>query len=205
MRRVIAYIDGFNLYHAIDDLRRPHLKWLDLWSLCASICGSGETLTAVNFYTALPGWKPAALSRHREYLKALRASGVTCILGHFKEKQRSCRRCGSTWLAHEEKETDVAIAVQVVADALTGACERAIIVSADSDLAPALKIIRAYRSSGLSANVVAPPGRLAAARDLAPIFELTRGRIGKHLLPDSMIDANGAVLFTRPASYDPPA
>ncbi|MFO1241201.1 MAG: hypothetical protein U1E64_12690 [Sphingomonadaceae bacterium] len=28
MRRVIVYIDGFNLYHAIDDLGQPHLKWL---------------------------------------------------------------------------------------------------------------------------------------------------------------------------------
>jgi hypothetical protein len=26
MRRVIVYIDGFNLYHAIDDLRRPWLN-----------------------------------------------------------------------------------------------------------------------------------------------------------------------------------
>jgi hypothetical protein len=30
MRRVIVHIDGFNLYHAIDDLRKPWLKWLDL-------------------------------------------------------------------------------------------------------------------------------------------------------------------------------
>ena len=48
MNRIIAYIDGFNLYHAIDDigkpdrrrpnaatLRKPHLKWLNLWSVNA--------------------------------------------------------------------------------------------------------------------------------------------------------------------------
>ncbi len=28
--RVISFIDGFNLYHAIANLKRPHLKWLDL-------------------------------------------------------------------------------------------------------------------------------------------------------------------------------
>ena len=27
--RVACYIDGFNLYHAIDDLDKPHLKWLE--------------------------------------------------------------------------------------------------------------------------------------------------------------------------------
>lgn len=30
MRGVIVYIDGFNLYHAIDRLNEPSLKWLDL-------------------------------------------------------------------------------------------------------------------------------------------------------------------------------
>ena len=29
-RRVSVYIDGFNLYHAIDALNENHLKWLDL-------------------------------------------------------------------------------------------------------------------------------------------------------------------------------
>ncbi len=29
MTRIIAYIDGFNLYHAIDSLGKPHLKWLE--------------------------------------------------------------------------------------------------------------------------------------------------------------------------------
>jgi len=52
MRKVIAYIDGFNLYHAIDDLRKPHLKWLDLKALAASICGENETLVATKYFSA---------------------------------------------------------------------------------------------------------------------------------------------------------
>jgi hypothetical protein len=48
MRKVVAYIDGFNLYHAID-----HMKWLDLKALAASICGGNETLVATNISTAL--------------------------------------------------------------------------------------------------------------------------------------------------------
>jgi hypothetical protein len=39
MRDVIAYIDGFNLYHAIDDLEKPHLKWLDLNALSKRLGG----------------------------------------------------------------------------------------------------------------------------------------------------------------------
>jgi len=37
MRNVIAYIDGFNLYHAIDELAQPHLKWLNLWALSSHL------------------------------------------------------------------------------------------------------------------------------------------------------------------------
>ena len=54
MRRVIAYVDGFNLYHSIDDLQKPYLKWVNLWALATSICGANETLTKVYQFTALP-------------------------------------------------------------------------------------------------------------------------------------------------------
>lgn len=33
--RVICYIDGFNLYHAIRDLKQPYLKWVNLWTLAS--------------------------------------------------------------------------------------------------------------------------------------------------------------------------
>ena len=33
MRRAVAFIDGFNLYHAICALEANHLKWVDLWAL----------------------------------------------------------------------------------------------------------------------------------------------------------------------------
>jgi hypothetical protein len=45
--RVACYLDGFNLYHAIDDLQKPHLKWVDLEALAQSICRGDETLVKV--------------------------------------------------------------------------------------------------------------------------------------------------------------
>ena len=38
-KRVAVYVDGFNLYHALDDLAENHLKWLDLWSLSETLIG----------------------------------------------------------------------------------------------------------------------------------------------------------------------
>jgi ribosomal protein L32 len=116
--RIIAYIDGFNLYHAIDDLGKPnsrkpnasqvrkhHLKWLNLWTLCESMAREGEVVAEVNYFSAFATWRADAHKRHIEYVKALKHVGVSCQMGHFKEKHRVCRSCGASWVEHEEKET----------------------------------------------------------------------------------------------------
>jgi uncharacterized LabA/DUF88 family protein len=183
MRRVIAYVDGFNLYHAIDALGKPHLKWGNLRDLAASICGPDETLVQVYYFTALATWRsPAAIGRHREYIKALKHAGVTCVVGHFKEKHRKCLKCGAAWIAHEEKETDVAIATNLIADAFQDRFDRALIISADSDLTPAIECVRMHFPKK-AVNVVAPPGRWGHARDLKPILEIAPGRIEKIFYP----------------------
>lgn len=79
MTRIIAYVDGFNLYHAIHDLSRPALKWLDLWALTASLARQGETVTEVNYFSAYATWRPDAHQRHIEYVKALEQAGVKCM------------------------------------------------------------------------------------------------------------------------------
>jgi hypothetical protein len=58
MTRVACYVDGFNLYHAIHELNKPHLKWLDIRALAASLCREGETLTKVAYFSAYPTWLP---------------------------------------------------------------------------------------------------------------------------------------------------
>lgn len=204
MRRVLAYIDGFNLYHAISELNRPHLKWLDLHALCVDLCGPNESLLGVYYFTAYATSRVGAVGRHKEYIAALEHAGVRCIVGHFKEKFRSCRSCDAKWVGHEEKETDVAIAVQIVADAFTDQYDRAFILSADSDLAPAIKVVRG-QFPNKTLNVIAPPGRLSHARDLKPILEITKGRIARCLLPASSSRGDGSMIYTRPQDYDPPA
>jgi hypothetical protein len=202
MRRVITYVDGFNLYHAIDDLKVPALKWLDLWSLSSSLLRKNETLTAVKYFSAYATWLPAPYARHRKYVRALEAVGVRAIMGRFKEKPRRCKQCRASWTSHEEKETDVHIAIELVSDALTGAFERAIVISADADLAPAIKMAR--RTSPLKEIfVAAPPGRFGNARDLEPHLEITKGRVAKSLLPDRLLDETGNVIVERPPEYDP--
>jgi len=96
MIRVQAFIDGFNLYHAIDDLTKTNpskhtYKWLNLKTLMeAYIKPSQEILNDVFYFSAYATWKPSSHIKHKTYIEALKSVGVTPILGKFKEKRKTC-------------------------------------------------------------------------------------------------------------------
>ena len=56
------------------------------------------------------------------------------------KKEITCFKCGNVIHTYEEKETDVRIATQIVADAYQKNCDAAIVVSADSDMIPAIEL-----------------------------------------------------------------
>jgi hypothetical protein len=118
MTPVCVYIDGFNLYHALLKVRDNRVKWLDLNALSHRLISpKTEKVQSIFYFSALAHWLPDKMARHAIYVKALPARGVTCILGYFKSKDRRCNSCGATWVAHEEKETDVSIGINLVNDA----------------------------------------------------------------------------------------
>lgn len=207
MNRAACYVDGFNLYHAIDNLDKPHLKWVDLWALAESLIYPNETLVSVNYFSAYATWLPANHARHRKYVKGLECHGVKAFMAHFKSKQRKCRGCQRTWIDHEEKETDVHIALRVLADAVDDVFDRAILISADSDLVPVLSLLKS-RYPKKQILVATPPGRYSIGRDILQHahsgIEITKGRIAKCLLPGEIYGADGKVIVTRPKNYDPP-
>jgi uncharacterized LabA/DUF88 family protein len=205
--RVACYIDGFNLYHSIDDLQKPHLKWVDLKALAQSLCRPGETLTRVVYFSAYATWMPDRYARHRAYVAALRHIGVDCHMARFSEKSARCNKCGATWKRHEEKETDVHFCLTFLEDAIDGVFDRAIIISADSDIVPSVRAVR-RRLPGKQVFVATPPERHYAARELLKVCQsgtsITQGRIAKCLLPEVLTDAAGKEIARRPAEYAPP-
>jgi len=60
--------------------------------------------------------------------------------------------------SHEEKQTDVNIAVKIVADAAEDKFDKAVIVSADTDLIPAIKTVHKIRPEK-EIGVMFPVGR----------------------------------------------
>ena len=198
--RVSIYIDGFNLYHAIDDLGENHLKWLDLWALSETLIRPGETVSAVKYFSAYATWMPEGYRRHQRYIAALEAKGVTFIEGRFKEKPMQCKKCGVRYIAHEEKETDVNIGVHLMADGLKDRFDRALVISADTDLNEAVTLAKA-EATGKQIAIVAPPKR--KGRNSNALFEVTVNRLRRSLLPEQIVWDGKTII--RPAEYDPPA
>ena len=140
-QRVIVYIDGFNFYYGLKSNKRwRKYYWLDIVKLFESFMRPNQILIAVKYFSA----KPDDLEQSRRqnaFFQANRETPKFClILGKYINKQIKCYRCGNIIYTHEEKETDVRIATQIVADAYQKKCEVTIIVSADSDMIPAIEI-----------------------------------------------------------------
>ncbi len=210
--RVACYIDGFNLYHAIDSLCRinrgskDHLKWVNLWSLTEKFTDpSVHKIVSVNYFSAYMTWSPQREARHKEYVKALKYVGAKPVLGRFKEKDAYCKSCKSNYIAREEKESDVNIATHLISDAYEDVFDQAFLISNDSDLLGPLKFIRA-KFPKKKIKIICPPTRRhskelwALATHRASIEEV---HLQNSLFPAQEQDANGALIFKRPTEYDP--
>lgn len=208
MARVIAYVDGFNLYHGLRERYQHRYLWLDLMELVRRLRPK-DTIEAVRYFTAAVPNDPPAQARQQVYLHALTAHcgpSLEITLGRYQSKQRSCRQCGTTWTAYEEKETDVNIAVRLVADTATAAMDIALIISADSDLCPAVRTARQIASNlgnRLGMVAVFPPRRNSnELRSLIPAsFTLAQADIRNSLLPQTVTDSSSGKQFHRPPKW----
>lgn len=202
--RVACYVDGFNMYHALDALDKPKLKWLNLKTLASTFLRDGDELVATYYFTAVHTHDPKRCQRHKRYIDALEAVGVTVIQSKFQSVDRYCKRSDRSCPFLEEKQTDVALATTLLADALEGLIDRAILISADSDHVPVVRMVQAKRPL-VQLTLAPPPNRLQNARDLGSYIqdrkEVNVGRIERCLLPRSVYKANGKLAATCPAAY----
>ena len=206
-KRIIVFIDGFNLYHAIDALQQDHLKWLDLRSLSEAFSKkSTEQIITVYYFTALATWLPECMQRHKTYIKALDTKNVTTVFGHFKKKQAKCNACKSTWITREEKESDVNIAIYLLNEAHLDNFDKAFVVTADSDLVPAIQmVLDTFPKKEIV--VLTPPKRYQIAREIRSKVETIKIRekhLKNNLLADVIYDENGNITVNRPLKYKIP-
>lgn len=203
VRQVTAYIDGFNLYNGVKERYGRKYLWLDLEDMVNRLLQQDQVFNRVKYFTSRVRNDEQSLFRQRTYLHALAAHCryIDIIEGRFQEKTAHCKGCRRTWRTYEEKETDVNIAVAMVEDAVSGEFDTAMVVSGDSDLAPAIRAVRRLRP-GVKIVSVFPPRRsseeLRRLSDAA--FTIGEGVIRDSLLPDAVRRNDGKV-FTRPRSW----
>ena len=152
MKKAIYFIDGFNLYHSIISIQNntgEYLKWLDIKSLCKSYTptlGKDVEVVGINYFSALQDYlsvtAPDKIKRHKLYIRCLKSTGVNVILGRFKEKDVYCNSCKKHFKKHEEKETDVSIAVKIIESFCLNECDLAVIVTGDTDLTPVVHVAK---------------------------------------------------------------
>lgn len=194
--RVIAYVDGFNLYFGLKEKGWKKQYWLDVASLAQNLLRSGQRLMAVNYFTARISGTRAKRDRQNAYLEALKEMGKCHMhFGVYRLNSRECRRCNYADNVPSEKMTDVNISVSMMTDAFQDNFDTALVVSADSDLTPpARKIRELFPSKRII--VAFPPNRsskelISAANGY---IRVDRAMLNRSLLPETIQKSNGYVI-----------
>jgi uncharacterized LabA/DUF88 family protein len=202
--KVMFLVDGFNLYHSILKLKEVtgySAKWLDLHRLCKSylhLFGRDARLEKVYYFSAIPSYldshNPEKVQRHRLYIDCLEHTGVKVVLGRFKSKDVYCYRCKSMILKHEEKETDVAVAVKLFEVFFRDECDIAVIVSGDTDLVPAIKTCTSLFANKRIVFAFPFARKSKEILSLAPgSFVISKNQYAKHLLPNPVKTVGGDI------------
>lgn len=202
MERTIFYVDGFNLYFGIKELRQNSLKWLDVNLLAKNLLKSHQELKDVYFFTSRVTNSPGKEKRQLTYIEALdQHSNIKIVFGKFQPNYITCKSCAHVYSSPSEKMTDVNIAVQMLQDAYQDKFDTAVLISGDSDLLP--PIIAIKKLFPIKKVVVAfPPNRhnRSLQKHASGSFIIGRKKLKDSQLPDTVIKRDGYVL-TRPAEW----
>lgn len=154
-QKVIVYIDGFNFYYGLKkNPRWRRYYWLDVVKFFETFMRPSQELLCIKYFSARPHNTEKALRQNAFFQANKENPKFYLFLGKYLHKSIQCYNCGYMIQTYEEKESDVRIATQIVNDANNHLCDVAIVVSADSDMLPAVEIALL---SGMDVFVYFPP------------------------------------------------
>lgn len=201
--RTIVYIDGFNLYYGC--LKDSPYRWLDVCTFADHLLPRNQVV-AVKYFSARVSDTPAdpqQSTRQDTYFRALQTNArLSLIEGTFLFKRRRMRlapgQVGSPGtvevLVSEEKGSDVNLAVHLLHDGHVGRYEAAVVISNDSDLQEAVRLVR--DELHLPVGVVSPHGRVTAK--LLSVASFTRpirtGHLAANQFPATIRDGDGRTI-----------
>ncbi len=197
--RVSAFIDGFNVYHSLVHLDFPPFKWLDYFKLARSFKQKDWIIQRVLYFTSYANWNPEKVERHRCYVNVLKDTGVEVVFGKFKRISRTCHReyahdlsLHLRYFTHEEKRTDVNIGIHLIDGAYRNDFDTALLISGDTDLVPAIELVKS-RFPSKQVHVVIPRGRrVMELENVCDAHYKIRTGVLKHcLLPNPYLHSSG--------------
>jgi len=202
MERVIAYVDGYNLYFGLREKRWKQFYWLNIQAMVAHLLKPNQMLVATHYFTTVVQRPEAKRLRQAAYLEALQTlTDFDIQYGQFLAETVVCRTCGASYETYHEKMTDVNIAVALMSDVYQDRFDTAILVSADSDL---VGPVRAVGSLFPSKRVVVafPPLRSSKAlmKVASAYIYIGRDTLARSVFPDALTKPDGYVL-RRPAEW----
>ncbi|MFN8366938.1 MAG: NYN domain-containing protein [Candidatus Kapaibacterium sp.] len=142
--RVIAYVDGFNLYFGIREAGFDNYRWLNVKLLVEKLLKPHQELILVKYFTSRVSNNPDKQKRQSTYIDAIESTGTKIIYGNYQDGKIECNRCGHFWRAAKEKMTDVNIATAIMVDAFQDSYDMAMLISGDSDLTPPIKEVHKH-------------------------------------------------------------
>src|SRR5436190_6782601 len=186
MERVIAYVDGYNLYHGLRAKGWRRFYWLNISALAQHLLKPNQTLNFTKYFTTVVKQPEDKRRRQAAYLEALQTlPNFRVFYGQFLEDTVICRKCGHTYLTHHEKMTDVNISVELMADAYQNQFDVALLISADSDLTGPVETVRRLFSAK-RVVVAFPPKRSSFALRQAAnaTIHISHNELSKSLYPN---------------------
>lgn len=206
--RTRVYVDGYNLYYG--RLKNTHHKWLDLMAMTervlAGIYFGDKDRTefelhplAIKYFTAsiLANFAKSkdSVSDQEHYHQALQihsGGAVQIIKGvydaspakaHLYQKGEPARACEKVeiWKL-VEKQSDVALALHAYSDAIRGEIDHVVIVTNDTDIVPALKLIKEHTQVKIGIIATTRHKDMAVNQDLDDYSDWTR----VHILDDEL-------------------
>ncbi|MDR3576955.1 MAG: NYN domain-containing protein [Anaerolineaceae bacterium] len=205
----VVYVDGFNLYYGA--IKGTPYKWLDIAKMVQFLLPKNQVLK-IKYFTALVNARPRDPDqplRQQIYLRALKTiPHLEIILGHFLSHEVSmplanCPPGQQRYvqvIKTEEKGSDVNIATHLLYDGYKGVYQVAVVISNDSDLVEAIKIVRNDLNKGV---IVLNPFKDTPSQELnrAATFvkPIRQGVLAASQFPSPMHDQNGS--FYKPPKW----
>lgn len=206
-----VYIDGYNLYYGC--LKGTPYKWLDPLSLFERYIipssmppGMRAALLplCIKYFTARivesaakTGDSVSSQARYHTALGKLYAGRIALIEGYYSATKQKARIVdGDKWPRDcdeilvwklEEKQSDVNLALQTYHDAVSGEVDQVIVVTNDTDIVPALKLIREHTDVVIGLVIPTKRSERKPNKDLADQAHWVRNQIGEEELASSQL------------------